>query len=336
MRAVYNFSKFELITRFSMGDFALNLSSLDALRFCVTEGATVFGVKDLHSKVYLFDERRAIVSSANLTNGGLIHNLECGLVTDDSKVIQELQSYFEKLKSLGGKALTVEMCDEWQATLDALEIVNGPAHSLPDFGASEISVDNNRRYYVKFLGTSLTRLPLETPTREVIESALCHYAVGFSYNKKPRRINDNDVIYIARMTNCPNDYSVFGKAYAIRFNELRDTPSPREIEERPWKRGWPYYLRIKSAEFIDGRLGDGVLLYDLIKALDYEAFATTKERYTWGERNINPYRSLSQQPYIQLSSKGAEWLEARFQESLRTTKKISRRFLNGLPQPDPW
>ena len=67
----------------------------------------------LHSKVYLFDNRAAIITSANLTNGGLIHNYECGLYINYDHILCELDHYFENLKSLGGEILTIK-CEQWQ------------------------------------------------------------------------------------------------------------------------------------------------------------------------------------------------------------------------------
>src|SRR4051812_542662 len=67
----FDFNNFELITRFNLRDFASNVSSLDGLKFSVEKGASVYGIKDLHSKIYLFDNRAAIITSANLTSGGL-------------------------------------------------------------------------------------------------------------------------------------------------------------------------------------------------------------------------------------------------------------------------
>jgi hypothetical protein len=52
----------------------------------------------LHSKVYIFDDSKAIVTSANFTNGGLINNYECGILIYDREKIVELCNYFESLK----------------------------------------------------------------------------------------------------------------------------------------------------------------------------------------------------------------------------------------------
>lgn len=328
----FDFKNFELITRFNLRDFASNVSSLDALKFSVEQGASVYGIRELHSKIYLFDNRSAIITSANLTSGGLVNNYECGIYITDTSTIKNLQSYFNDLLIVAGQELSVNQCNEWHLQLTQVKIYNTDVPSLPDFGSSKIKVDKNKNYYIKFFGTSKNRVPFTFATKEVIERALCHYACGFSKSKKPRQIQDGDIIYMARMTNNPCDYAIFGKAEAIKFVDGRDEASEAEIIERPWKKEWPIYLRVTNPIFMDGTMGDCVLLYDLIKALEYESFPSTKNRYEKGERNISVSRSLSQQAYVKLTTKAVEWLEPKFQEALNRMGKVDDVFIETLPK----
>lgn len=187
---------------------------------------------------------------------------------------------------------------------------------------------------MKFFGTADNRESMAFKAREEIDRALCHYACGFSINKKPRQIKDGDIIYMARMTYDPSDYAIFGKAEAIGFVDGRDQANKIEIEQRPWKSKWPIYLRITNPTFIDGTMADCVLLYDLIKALDFESFTSTKWRYEKGERAINPYKSLSQQSYVKLTHSAVDWLEPRFQEGLNRIGKVDKKFIDSLPQTE--
>ena len=328
----FDFNNFELITRYNLRDFASNVSSIDGLIFSVDKGASIYGIRELHSKIYLFDNRAAIITSANLTTGGLINNYECGIFLTDTTTIQNLHNYFDGLKSIAGKKLTLEQCEQWQQQLYQVEILNTKIPSLPDYGASQIQIEKDKNYYIKFFGTAHDRVPLTFTTRQEIERALCHYACDFSENKKPRQIQDGDIIYMARMTHSPYDYAIYGKAEAIKFVDGRDEATEDEIAERPWKREWPIYLRLINPIFIDGSMGDCVLLYELVKALDYESFPSTKRRYENGERNINPYRSLSQQAYVKLTTTAVEWLEPRFQEALSRVGRVDNTFIEHLPQ----
>lgn len=182
----------------------MNVSSLDGLKFCVESGARVFGIMGLHSKVHLFDQRSAFVTSANLTSGGSVNNLKCGLFTDDSNVVAELHSYFETLKQLAPEPLSRWQIEEWKIQIELVSVTNIPAVSLPDLGASNaVPFNGSGQYFVKFFGSSSNSVPLTFSTQAEIEHTLCHYACGFSPAKKPRRINDNDVIFLARMGKSP-------------------------------------------------------------------------------------------------------------------------------------
>ena len=334
----YDFGNFELITRYNLRDFASKVSSLAGLEFSVEKGAKVYGIKDLHSKIYLFDNRCAIITSSNLTTSGLEHNFECGIFLTDTTIIQNLHDYFNKLKNIADQPLSVDLCKQWRQELKKTEkeIINTKIPSLHDYGApaSQIQIDPTKNYFIKFFGTASERVPLTFTTRKEIERALCHYACGFSKNKKPRQINDGDIIYMARMTNDPKNYAIFGKAEAIKFIDGRDEATKDEIAQRPWKKDWPIYLRIVNPIFIDGTLGDCVLLYDLIKVLDYESFPSTKKRYENGERKINPRQSLSQRAYIKLTTTAVEWLEPRFQEVLNKIGQVDKHFIDSLPQSE--
>ncbi|MCD6417173.1 phospholipase D family protein, partial [bacterium] len=45
----------------------------------------------LHAKVYIIDEKIGIITSANLTSGGLMNNFEYGVLIDNKSVISTIQ-----------------------------------------------------------------------------------------------------------------------------------------------------------------------------------------------------------------------------------------------------
>lgn len=55
----------------------------------------------LHAKVYLIDDKIGIITSANLTGGGLISNFEYGVLIDDREVISTIKEDMLKYYSLG-------------------------------------------------------------------------------------------------------------------------------------------------------------------------------------------------------------------------------------------
>ena len=79
-----------LVTRTDLRDFAVGASSLDTLCTLVKDGVAVHSLSDLHAKIYVFDDSSALVTSANATRSGMRHNLECGLGTQDARIVKAL------------------------------------------------------------------------------------------------------------------------------------------------------------------------------------------------------------------------------------------------------
>jgi hypothetical protein len=319
----------ELITRFNLADFASGVSSLEALQFAVHEGSTIYGIQNLHSKIYLFDRRGAIITSANLTQGGMVNNFECGIYITDGNIIDQLHHYVDELKSISVKPLTSIQCDQWRSLISRhTEVTNSFMCSLPDYGATQVRVAPDRNYYVKFFGKGDNRVSLDFSVREEVDRALCHYACCFS--RTPRQFKTGDILYFGRMTS-PRNLAIFGKVVAVAHDPKRDMVSPEELMQRDWKANWPYYLRVTKPEFVDGLMRDCVMLYDLIRHFDYQSFASTLDRYQQGDRTINPFLSLSQQPSVQLTATAAQWLDYRFTQAIERKGRIPDSFIARLP-----
>ena len=79
-----------LVTRTDVRDFAVGSSNLDTLCALAKDGMTIRSLNNLHAKIYIFDSRVALVTSANATNAGMWRNLECGLSTDDRRIVKQL------------------------------------------------------------------------------------------------------------------------------------------------------------------------------------------------------------------------------------------------------
>jgi len=86
------------ITRFYLEDMISKANSIDALELLIKNGVTVYAVKKLHTKLYLFDDDSAILGSANFTNGGFKSNIELSLLLSKEKpIIAELHAYFDDM-----------------------------------------------------------------------------------------------------------------------------------------------------------------------------------------------------------------------------------------------
>ena len=81
-------SSIQVITRFNLADFSEGVSDVAALRGLLGANASVRGVRNLHAKLYLFGNSRAIITSANLTVAALNRNHEFGMVAESPEIIQ--------------------------------------------------------------------------------------------------------------------------------------------------------------------------------------------------------------------------------------------------------
>lgn len=334
-----------VITRFNLADFADGVSDIAALRSLLASGAQVRGIRSLHAKVYVFGARRAIVTSANLTEAALTRNHEFGLVSDDPEIISASKGYFEKLWVCGGTNLTIQQLDEWEQTVANHLARGAPRHlieGLGDFGATGAdvlssplpsAVINAEQAYVKFLGEGNNRVSLSFPVRDEVESALCHWALTYPANKRPTAVKDSALMFISRLTYDPRDIIIFGRAIGMKYVPGRDDASATEIEARDWKRLWPRYIRVHHAEFVAGTMANGVSLNALMEALGHDSFISTQRNHALGQGNTNPYSAYRQLAAVQLSSKGQEWLTDRLQIALERHGRLPQDELDKIGWP---
>ena len=86
-----------VLTSLRGNDILSGATSLDALGDLFAQNVDIRFLPSspkFHSKVYIFDDQQAIISSANLTHSALYRNIEVG-VTCDSDQTNELLSWFE-------------------------------------------------------------------------------------------------------------------------------------------------------------------------------------------------------------------------------------------------
>ncbi|WP_170973353.1 phospholipase D family protein [Rhizobium sp. FKY42] len=334
-----------VVTRFNLADFADGVSDIAALRNLLAAGAEVRGIRNLHAKAYIFGEKRAMVTSANLTEAALTRNHEFGLVSEDREIIAATKAYFEKLWACGGLNLTVQQLDDWEQTVAQYLAEGAPPNAtgrLDDFGATGAGILDlplssgaieAEQAYVKFLGEGNNRVSLSFPVRDEVESALCHWALTYPANKRPTAVKDGALMFISRLTSDPRDIIIFGRAIGMKHVLGRDDASAAEIKARDWKDDWPRYIRVHHAEFVAGTMANGVSLNALMDELGHDAFISTQRNHASGEGNTNPYKAYRQQAAVQLSSQGQKWLTGRLQLALARHGRLPQDELDQIGWP---
>jgi len=79
-----------LITRTDLRGFAMGSSNLQTIRSLARDGMRVLSLARLHAKVYVLDDSRALITSANATVGGMRKNLECGIAISQPGAVDEV------------------------------------------------------------------------------------------------------------------------------------------------------------------------------------------------------------------------------------------------------
>lgn len=142
-------------------------------------------------------------------------------------------------------------------------------------------------------------------------------------------------MYLAVMTDDPDDHLVHGRAAGLAYVAGRDDATPDDIELRFWREEFPRYIRVHEAEFVAGVVGNGVKLSDLMDELEAQGFASTQENAAEGlGNNTNPRKALMQKPHVRLSSEGLAWLNARFDAALVPHGRLPAEDLAGLDWPE--
>ncbi len=335
-----------VVTRFNLADCADGVNDLSALRLLLDCGASVRGVRNLHTKLYIFGKRRAILTSANLTDAALRLNHELGCVTEDGDLVDRCIRYFDALWLRAGPNLTLTRLKKWEDRV-SLYLVSGcpPRRTIVlgdegvDAGLTSDAplltarVAEAPQSFVKFLGKGDRRVLLDFATIDEIQRAGCHWAVAYPASKRPARVKDGAVIFIGRLTKEPNDIRVFGRAIAMRHIPGRDDATPADIALRSWKQTWPRYVRVHHGEFVNGSMRNGVSLNELMKSLKAEAFAATQRNATVGTGNTDPRKAYRQQAAVELTSFGACWLNDRLEAAFARRGKVAPAHLASLDWP---
>jgi phospholipase D-like protein len=335
-----------VITRFNLSDFAAGVSDVSALRLLLENGAQVRGVRNLHAKLYLFGESRAIVTSANLTDAALLTNHEFGFVAADAGILDPCREYFDKLWGRAGQGLQVAKLEDWEHKIAkhlAGGMRQGAATGLGDEGADvgippgsvvlPPWVGRVEQSFVKFFGEGHNRADRSMQILEEVRRSGSHWACTYPKDKRPRKVQDGAIMFMGRLVKEPNDTLIYGRAVAIHYETSRDDATADDIRLRDWKAKWPHYVRVDNGEFVAGSLANGVSLNELMDELKADSYASTQRHARKGGGNTDPRRALMQQPAVELSPQGVAWLDERLKSAFAKHGRLTPGMLEQLDWP---
>ena len=221
----------KLMVRFLLSDIINGASDFNLYEYCKLHGWQMYVRFDLHAKTYIFDRKRCILGSANLTNRGLglnFHgNYELSSFADvdnsDLKKIDALfnnailmtdelhdvmKSEYQKVKESTSSSLTAKWSskieERFNPKIDLLFTYDFPTTAIPNF---------NDITSFEFLG--INYIP---PIDDVRQAFRWSKAFLWLYN------------YIS---SCPEKTSYFGGVTVALHNALINDPKPyrKEVKE---------------------------------------------------------------------------------------------------------
>jgi hypothetical protein len=296
--------------------------------------------------LYVFGNSRAIVTSANLTDAALRNNHEFGLISEEASMVASCGEYADAIWARAGNDLTKERLALFRAKVDSVLTRGAPPNQSSGLGDEGVDVgavvdsptanpwiESAPQSFVKFLGESANRASLDLKTIDEVKSAGCHWALAYPKNKRPRKVLDGAQMFIGRMVSDPNDYRIFGRAVGVRYIDGRDDATEADIARRSWRTTWSHYIRVNHAEFLDGTMGDGISLNELMDTLKERSFASTLYNATRGVGNTEPRKALRQQAAVELSAAGAAWVTENLERVFQQHGCIAPAQLTDLDWP---
>ena len=85
----------DVLTNLNIASFYRKASDVSALNTVLEHAHCVTNFPHLHAKIYIFDDANLVVSSANLTSSGLKRNIEYGIYTDETELVETASNDFQ-------------------------------------------------------------------------------------------------------------------------------------------------------------------------------------------------------------------------------------------------
>lgn len=101
-----------VITSSNISNFLCSSLDISAIKELIKEGIIVRNYQNLHAKIYIFDRKKALVTSANLTNNALYRNYEYGVLIDDNTIADKIyDDYMEMINNEECGVFNIQLLD---------------------------------------------------------------------------------------------------------------------------------------------------------------------------------------------------------------------------------
>jgi HKD family nuclease len=224
--------KCTLITKFNREDFLTKASSITGLELLANAGIKIYALQNLHSKLYIFDEKTVITGSANFTFNGFYRNHEFGILMENESIFsQECNHYFQQLlqdiKKSGDFEVDLERINKEKKICD--NIVTDRANSQKKPGKNSSPITTLPNPFKWGADINFDRSPDSLPgSPDLLENALNEVQDNNNTNK-------NTGIWLKFEGNSddriPNDVTFFERRKKQHFTQTFFPRPPKSIKE---------------------------------------------------------------------------------------------------------
>jgi hypothetical protein len=156
--------RLHFLTNLSPQNICQGATDPEALRSLAERvaGTTVTHLPRLHAKVYVADTKCAIVTSGNLTAGGLMRNQEYGVLTTDPDAVRQIRQDLEDFGRLGTRIALDQLlayCTVAEKVQKSFrkQMASARKEAREEF-ARNLHAAEDELIRVKFLGSSPTKI----------------------------------------------------------------------------------------------------------------------------------------------------------------------------------
>jgi hypothetical protein len=295
----------KVITRFYREDFIQNASSLDGLLCLLESGAQVMSLIGLHTKLYVFDDKYSIITSANYTYGGLYSNVELGIKIDNEFDINiKCEEYFNDLwnniidfnnknsnkalitKNLVNnekKIVNIAMSSRTKSTTNYNETKQGAKlEKVSSFDVFEKALINYSQPDTKniiggWLKFSADAKHRHDPNVGYFDRFNDFTKIRTFFPTRPVGIKSDDRIFLALVSfdndNVPTPIIV-GRAFSNGYNENNIVKNKFDGWE-DWMIDYPYFIELNNIEIIGGPARNGISLLEMYRKLKGNFYPST-------------------------------------------------------------
>lgn len=205
--------KIRILTRLSLDDFISSSSDINILnKLTKNSNIEIRYYSNLHAKIYVVDDKKAVVTSANFTQNGMYDNLEYGVLIEE-----DLTDMIQDINNLWSNASIVndEIIASIQDELNILEEYKNQAHKIKN------EINEVNKQIIEHKRSHLYRR--KNLNKEMINNSISEYeALDLVVNECGMKNIRGKIIEVYDLikTNIPEDIRGFC-AFRYRKNKTR-------------------------------------------------------------------------------------------------------------------